>query len=150
MLYSLLRLMRSKLYGHFLPAHSLSNDAGCFRGNLSFGIHTTICIPFAAFFRQQGREIKDFSPQRVRHGESCKRKIIFVTPFTRLARVRFHPDVRGQINQDSFQTAKTLVTNVAGCIMVTANGHATVRTGDVFPPEWLFTQIRATAGTNLG
>ena len=86
-----LRLMRPKLYGHFLPAHSLSNDAGCFRRNLSFGMYATICIPFATFSEQHRRENKDFSPQRVRYGESCERKTIFVTPFTRLARVRITP-----------------------------------------------------------
>ena len=82
-------------------------------------------------------------------GYFCEQKTIFVTPFTRLARVRITPRRPRAINTILLQMTEAFITDVTGCIVVTADGHTTVRTGDVIPPEWLFTKISTTAGTNL-
>ena len=67
------------------------------------------------------------------------------------ARARaFSPRRPGAIHTILLQMPEAFVTDVAGGIMVTTNGHATVRTGDGFDTERLLAQIRTTAGANLG
>ena len=83
-------------------------------------------------------------------GYFCEQKTIFVTPFTRLARVRITPRRPRVINTILLQMTEAFITDVTGCIVVTADGHTTVRTGDGFYTERLLAQIRATAGANLG
>lgn len=73
----------------------------------------------------------------------------FCSKFTRLARVRITPRRPRAINTILLQMTEAFITDVAGCIVVTADGHTTVRTGDGFYTEQLFGQIRATAGANL-
>ena len=55
-------------------------------------IHS-LFMSFSLLFRS--KTLVD-TPRHVCRGVFCEQKTIFVTPFTRLARVRFHPDVRGR------------------------------------------------------
>ena len=64
--------------------------------------------------------------------------------------MRITPRRPRAINTILLQMPEAFIADVAGCIMVTANGDATVRTGDGFDTERLLAQIRTTAGANLG
>ena len=67
------------------------------------------------------------------------------------ARARaYHTQTSEGTNTILLQMTEAFITDVTGCIVVTADGHTTVRTGDGFYTERLLAQIRATAGANLG
>ena len=80
---------------------------------------------------------KDATPRHVWRVVVCEQKTIFVTPFTRLARVRITPRRPRAINMILLQMTEAFITDVAGCIVVMLNGHAEARTDDGFDTERL-------------